>query len=270
MKKTLFLMLILVCFSCGPVRAEDYKFSMLPRFFPERLTAMTTPLVDYLSQETGNMIELALTENFAKYEAEVLKGTFAIAYQNPLVYVNVSRTHEVVATAVKGTGTDKFRGIIIARPDSEITKFADLKGKKIMIVGKTSAGGFLSQKLSFQKMGLDVDRDCQLVEAAGNQQENVIIAVSIGDVDAGFIRESALHKADEYIMPGSVKTIIETAWLPNWALSVNRNMPEAQKKAIRTALLKLNREDTVMQAMQLDGFKPATDADYEVIRKLIN
>lgn len=64
-----------------------------------------------------------------------------------------------------------------------------------MIVSQSSAGGFLSQKLGFKKMGLDVDRDCQLVEAAANQKENVIIAVSIGDAE--FIRESALHKADK-------------------------------------------------------------------------
>jgi phosphonate transport system substrate-binding protein len=269
MKKTLFLALIMVFFSNGPVNAEDYKFSMLPRYFPEKLTAMTSPLVAYLSQETGKKIELTLTESFANYEAQVLKGAFAIGYENPLVYVNVAGTHEVIATAIKGQGRDKFRGIIISRPDSGITNISDLKGKKVMIVSNTSAGGFLSQKLSFKEIGLDANRDCQLVEAAANRQENVIIAVSIGDVDAGFIRESALHIADDFISPGSVKTIVETAWLPNWALSVNRKLPPEQKKIIKTAILKLKKEDSVMQAMELDGFKPASDSDYDVIRELI-
>ncbi len=108
-----------------------------------------------------------------------------------------------------------------------------------------------------------------MIEAAGNQQENVIIADSIDDVAAGFIRESALHKADEFINPGSVKTIAETAWLPNWALSVDRSEPAEQKNAIKTALLKLNAGDSVMKAMELDGFKSATDSDYDVIRNLI-
>jgi phosphonate transport system substrate-binding protein len=269
MKKSLLLAFILVCLSNNIVNAEDYKFSMLPRFFPEKLIAMTSPLVEYLSQETGQKIELTLTNSFSEYEVQILKGAFAIGYENPLVYVNIASEHEVIATAVKGTGADKFRGIIISRPDSGITTISNLKGKKVMIVSKSSAGGFLSQKLSFQKMGMDVERDCELIEAAANQQENVIIAVSIGDVDAGFIRESALHKADEFISPGSVKTITETAWLPNWALSVDKNVPAEQKKAIRTAILKLNKEDRVMQAMELDGFKPATDSDYDVIRKLI-
>ena len=116
MKKILFLALILVCFNNGLACANDYKFSILPRFFPEKLTAMTSPLVDYLSQETGNRVELTLTDSFANYEMQVLKGTFAIGYQNPLVYVKVASRHEVIATALKGKAGDKFRGIIISRP----------------------------------------------------------------------------------------------------------------------------------------------------------
>ena len=270
MKGLFFFTLILFCFSSSPVLAEEYKLSMLPRYFPEKLTAMITPLAAYLSRETGKTVEPVLTGNFASYEAELLKGKIAIGYENPLVYVNVSGSHEVLATAVKGKGGDKFRGIIISRPDSGIAKVADLKGKKVMIVSKASAGGFLSQKLTLTENGLDVNSDCQVIEAADNRQENVIISVSIGDVDAGFIRESALHKADQFIMPGSIKTVVETAWLPNWAFSVSRDMPQEQKDAIRTAILKLDKEGSVLQALGLTAFKAATDSDYDIMRQLID
>jgi phosphonate transport system substrate-binding protein len=271
MKKTiltLFLLLGVLTVS-GPVHAEVYKLSMLPRYFPEKLNAMIKPLAAYLSRETGQTITTVLTDNFAGYEAELLKGKVAIGYENPLVYVNVSANHEVLATAIKGKGGDRFRGIIITRPDSEIKTIADLKGKKIMIVSNSSAGGFLSQKLTLEENGIVPDRDCQLVEAADNRQENVIISVSIGDVDAGFIRESALHKADEFIMPGSVKMMSATAWLPNWALSVRKDLDPALKESIRNALLDLPAEGSVLQAMGLTGFKAAVDADYDVIRNLI-
>ncbi|MCF6207051.1 MAG: PhnD/SsuA/transferrin family substrate-binding protein, partial [Sulfurovum sp.] len=142
---------------------------------------------------------------------------------------------------------EKFRGIIIVRPDSGIKSVADLKDKQIMIVGKTSAGGYLSQKLTLQKQGIPLPGE-NMSEAADNRQENVIIAVSIGDVDAGFIRESALHKADKYIMPRSIKVLAPTAWLPNWAFSVNRNMPQAQKKALLNSLLALQKESIVLKA----------------------
>ena len=268
MKKVLLFVIILIGFSGGSISAEEQKLSMLPRYFPEKLTAMIIPLAAYLSSETGMSFEPILTDNFASYESEVLKGKIAIGYENPLVYFNVSSSHEVIATAVKGNGGDKFRGIIITRPDSGISKIAALKGKKVMIVSKTSAGGFLSQRLTLRENGLDAEKDCTLSIAANNQQENVIISVSVGDVDAGFIRESALHKADELIIPGSIRTIAETTWLPNWALSVNRNMPQYQKDAIQKAVLKLEQDSIVLKAMELKSFIAASDSDYEILQTL--
>ncbi len=269
MKNIFILTLFLLSFSGGFAQANEYQLSMLPRYFPEKLHAMMNPLASYLSQETGHTIEAVVTDNFATYETEVHKGNIDIGYENPLVYVNVSNHHNVIAIAVKGKGGDKFRGVIIARPDSGITKLAHLNGKTVMIVSKTSAGGFMSQKLALEKNGIDVDKDCQLVEAADNRQENVIISVSIGDVDAGFIRESALHMADEFIMPGSVKTVVETAWLPNWALSVSKEMPQNQQDGIQKAVLKLARDSSVLKAMGLTAFVAATDSDYDIMRELV-
>ncbi len=268
MKKIFFFILISIFCSTTPTFAESQKLAMLPRYFPEKLTAMITPLATYLSKETGIYFEPILTDNFDNYEAKLLKGQIVIGYENPLIYVNVSNSHEVIATAVKGEGGNKFRGIIITRPDSDISTINALKGKSVMIVSKTSAGGFLSQKLSLKEHGLDVENDCVLSVAADNRQENVIISVSIGDVDAGFIRESALHKADQYIMPGSIKSTTETAWLPNWALSVNKSMPQQLKKKIQEAILKLDKDSTVLKAMELKSFTTASDSDYDILRTL--
>ena len=276
MKKTIlfrpFILFIFLFFmSLAPivVQAQQvYRISILPRYYPEKLTAMITPLAKYLSRETGLEIRPVLTKNFAEYEEEIRDGAIDIGYQNPLVYINVSASHEAVATAVKGEGGEKFRGIIIARPEAPITKFQELRHKKIMIVSKTSAGGYLSQKLTLAEHGLDVARDCELEEAAENRQENVIISVSIGDVDAGFIRESALHAADKYIMPGSIRVVAECDWLPNWALSLSHSMPSEHRKKIVTALLALGGESAEIKAMGLNGFVPADDAKYDVMRKI--
>lgn len=263
------LLLALFFVSTGTtIRAEEYRLSMLPRYFPERLTAMLTPLTGYLRERTGEDIQMVLTKNFRDYEQRVKSGEIAIAYQNPLVYVNVSATQEVVAMALKGQEGDRFRGIVITRPDSGITSLADLRGKLVMIVGETSAGGYLSQKLSLLEQGIDIG-SLSFEEAAENRQENVIIAVSVAAVDAGFIRESALHKADRYIIPGSVTTIAKTAWLPNWAFSLDRTLDPALRTKVRDAVLALKPGDPVLQALGLTGFRSAADGDYDVMRKLV-
>ena len=248
--------------------ADSYKLSMLPRYFPERLTAMMTPLTEYLAKSTGQDIELLLTKNFEDYAARVKSGEVAIGYENPVVFVNVSDRHEALAIAVAGEDGTRFRGIVIARPDSGIKSLADLAGKEILMVGETSAGGFLSQKASLKKAGIPVD-GIKFHQAADNRQENVIIGVSIGDADAGFIRESALHVADKYIQPGSVTTIVETEWLPNWAFSVDRGLPDDLKASLQQAVTALSADDPVMKAIGMTGFEKTDDSAYDALREVM-
>lgn len=267
----LWMVVCLVLLLSIPASASDvYEFSMLPRYFPKKIHSMIDPLAAYLSNAIGVQVNPVLANDFGEYENRLKSGEIEIGYENPLVYTKVSETHEVLAMAIKGEGGDRFRGIIIARPDSGIQAFSDLKHKKIMIVGETSAGGFLSQKLTLAENGLDVENDCELEVASDNKQENVIISVSVGDVDAGFIRESALHIADQYIQPGTVKVVAPCAWLPNWALSVNRQLPAEMKSAIQAAMVKLDETSAVLKAMDVSGFKPATDSEYDVVRQVLS
>jgi phosphonate transport system substrate-binding protein len=250
----------------GAVAAETYKLSMLPRYFPERLTAMMTPLAEYLSKSTGQDIQLVLTKNFEDYEARVKSGEIAIGYENPVVFVNVLDRHQALAIAVAGEDGTRFRGIVITRPDSGIKTLADLAGKEVLMVGATSAGGFLSQKASLEKAGVPLDK-IKLIEAADNRQENVVIGVSIGDADAGFIRESALHVADQYIQPGSVVSVAQTEWLPNWAFSVDRALPADLKAGLQQAVVSLSADDPVMKAIGMTGFEQADDSAYAALRE---
>ncbi len=269
MKKILFSLLVLLYCFCETAGAEEYSLSMQPLFSSAKMTAMLSPLATKLSEETGNDIKVLLTEHSAQYTAELVQGDIVIGYESPMAYINVSNRHEVIAAGVKGENNDGLRGLIISRPEAGIAEVEDLKGKKIMIVSKNSAGGFLSQKLWLKEKGIEVEWDCHLSEAADKQEENVIISVSIGDVDAGFISESALHTADQYITPGSIVTVTKTAPLPYWALSVSRNMPQGQKDDLKETLMRLKADDPALKALGITGFKEAADADYDVIRSVI-
>lgn len=268
MKRFIVVILAASLLVSGAVVAQEHRISMLPRYYPERLVDMMSPLVEHVREATGLDLQLILAKDFRAYEERLASGEIAIGYSNPLVYTRVSRRHQVVAMAVKGEGGDRFRGILIARPDSGIRGLEDLPGKRVMIVAETSAGGWLSQKLSMLEQGIALD-EVDLVEAADNRQENVIIAVSVGDVDAGFIRESALHVADKYIAPGSVESVTATAWLPNWAFSVDRDLPPGVREALQGAVVGLEAGHPVLEAMGLTGFRAAEDGEYDPVRKAL-
>jgi phosphonate transport system substrate-binding protein len=173
----------------------------------------------------------------------------------------------VALTASEGEGSGLYRGIVLTQRGSRLQRLQDLKNKTIMTVGETSGGGYLSQKIALEEMGIDLGRDCRNETAADNKQENVIIAVSIGEVEAGFVRESALRLADKYIQPGSIRVIGYGAWLPGWALSMKKNFPEDKKRLIIHALIELKPDDPVMKALEVTGFTPITDAFYEPLKR---
>jgi phosphonate transport system substrate-binding protein len=263
MKKILVL-LVALCSLAAPVQAREYVLSILPRYYPERLTEMMTPLAEYLSAQMGEKVRLELTKDFPDYESKIKSGAIDIGYENPLIFSRITTSHEAIAMSVNKEDGEKFRGIVISRADSGIKNLTDLTGKTVMIVSDTSAGGYLSQNLSLIKGGID-PKKIHFMTAAENRQENVIIPVSVGDVDAGFINESAFNMANKYILPGSVVKVTETEWLPNWAISVKRDMPPEARQKLVNALLALKEDSPVLKALGIIHFRQASDKDYSVM-----
>ncbi len=270
MKAIISLLIICFCLALLPLPAlGDLKISKLPRFSVEDTARSITPLAQYLAEQTGLEITPLIIATFAQYQEQIQSGIIDIAFTNPLIYVLVSDTHEVIARPDIGEGGTRFRGIIITRSDSPLRTLNDLKGKRVAFVGKGGAGGFLSQKLTLMEAGIDVDQDLELVEVADNKHENVIFAVHIGNVDAGFIRESSFNKIDNFIPSSSLRVLAHTTWFPTWALSVNRSLPEDVKRKITEAVLALPADSKVARALRISRFVPAKDSDYNVIRRAI-
>ena len=263
--------LIVLCFffftgvSCS--FAASYRLSMLPRYSTDEINLRVNALAKYLSSQTGLQIQGVVTSSFDKYVKKLQSGAVDIGFQNPYIYVLTSDKQEVIAIAEKGRDIDKFRGIVVVPSNSDIRELKDLKGKRIAIVGFRSAGGYLSQKLTLLENGINVKEDCHLEIAPENKQENVALAVFTGDVDAGFMRESALAQLEGMIPTGAVQVLSSTAWLPNWALSVSRDMPAQDREKISKAIAALQHDDPVLKTLHLKGFRLAEDKDYDPVRK---
>ena len=170
----------------------------------------------------------------------------------------------IIAESLEYILSDEY-DVKIARDPHQVDGFVGFHQREVNAINVRQ---LVAGCIDFPVIGIAVENDCDLEVASDNKQENVIISVSIGDVDAGFIRESALHSADQYIQPGTVKVVAPSAWLPNWALSVNRNLPAARKDAIRTAMIGLEKDAPVLKAMGVTGFRPATDDQYDIVRQV--
>ena len=248
--------------------ATNYKFSLTPRFSAQEILTRFGPLTKLLGEKLHSEVEIVLASNFDDYEIRLKSGQFDIAFSNPNHYSKASATHEVIAIGAKNDEA-RVRGLIITRADSKIKSIQDLIGKDVAIVSWESTFGFLSQKVFLEEQGINPKTQIKLQEAHDNKQENVIFSVYQGDVVAGFINEDALHIVDHYVPPNQIRIVTATSWLPDWALSVKRTMPQMAKARIREALLELNLNNPVIKALKLQNFVAATDADYDLIRKAL-
>ncbi len=249
------------------INAVEYRLSMLPLFGTEEINRRINPLAEFLSKETGLKITPVLTADFAQYAQQLSSGAIHIGYENPYVYVKNSVAHTAIAMASTGGQGYKFRGIIITRAGSPLRTLGELKGKKIAIVSQSSTGGFLSQNYSLAKIGINVLLDCTVEEATENKQENVIFSVHTGEVDAGFINEEALSQVKDFVPAEAIHVLEKTEWLPNWALSLSRKMPEADRKKIIAAIERLGPGAPALKALKVDAFKLTQDSEYNLVRE---
>jgi phosphonate transport system substrate-binding protein len=243
---------------------ETVKVAMLPLYSPITLYDRYDPLMRYLSRETGHEFKLVIPRDFEGFMALVKTGTVQFSYQNPYIYALIGR--EVPMRALVTTQSEDevevaggFRGVIITRDDSGIRALRDLRGKKVLVVSRKSAGGFLSQRLFLAQEGIDAERDLVLREAT--RHERVILGVYRGEAAAGFVRESALEELKDEIDMGRIRVLARAEPLPNWPFAVSGKVSPALAEAVKRLLLGLG-DSEILRGAKIKGFRVADAREF--------
>jgi len=248
---------------------NSIKVAILPLYSAITLFDRFDPLMRYLSRKTGYEFKLVIPRDFEDFMATVQKGMVEFTYSNPYIYIQLADKGylKAFATTVHQESGDIFRGIIITHRDSDIRTLQDLRGKKVMVVSFKSAGGFLAQKLYLREKGIDAYKELRLVD--GKRQEEVILNVYRKNVDAGFIRESALGVLQEEIDLSKVRILARTPYIANWPFAATGKADVKTASVVQKSLLEL-RDSVVLSPAHITAFKAATDADFDSLRKWIN
>jgi phosphate/phosphite/phosphonate ABC transporter binding protein len=244
------------------------KVAHLPLYSAITLFDRFDPLMRYLSRKTGYEFKLVVPKDFEDFFDIVKRGEVEFSYSNPYIYIQLADGGHLRAltTTIVPTSGDIFRGIIITHQDSSIRTLNDLKGRDVMVVSYKSAGGFLAQQLFLQENGINVFKDLKLRE--GKRQEEVILNVYRKSADAGFVRESALEVLKEEIDLSRIRIVAKTAYIANWPFAATRSAPEQLTALVRKSLLEID-DRNILSAARVEGFKAATDRDFDSLRKRI-
>ncbi|MCX8030851.1 MAG: phosphate/phosphite/phosphonate ABC transporter substrate-binding protein [Thermodesulfovibrionales bacterium] len=254
---------------------KTIKVAILPLYSPLTIYKRYDPLMRYLSEKTGYEFKLVIPKNFEEFIQLIMDGKVDFSYQNPYVFSIISKKYPIKPLAItvgedctteEGIcGDEKFRGLIITRNDGKINTLEDLKGKKIMIVSPTSAGGYLSQKLYLEKKGFNLRNDFKLIDA--KRQEKVIIGVYRGEADAGFIREAALSVWADEVDLSKIKILAYGEYLPNWPFALVNNSNKELVERVKKLVTKIDNPE-ILKSAKVKAFKEATDSDVALLKRL--
>lgn len=254
------------------IASAEIKFAILPRLSSEALYGMFKPLAEYLTNETGEKVNIVIPKDFDAFKEAIKSGQADIGFANSLIYVQLKKDVNLDPLALSSeekAGT-KFRGIIIVRKDSGIERIQDLKGKKLIFVEKDSAAGYIFQMLMLKKAGMDVQKDFITLPFA-MKHDKVTMAVFNKEADAGGIREDDLEKMKNKMDLSQIKIIGYSDYFPNWPVFSTAKLNKSVVAKIKAALLKLKPEDVestrVLRSARLAGFVNVSDKDYDQLRQ---
>ena len=234
-------------------------------------------MVEYLRTETGLNIKQIFPDTFDKHIKMVGQGKIDISFSNPLVYVKISHRYGARAFAriVETNGKEYFRGQIICRADDRfINVVEDCRGKRLIAVDPTSAGGYLYPlghliQNGIQKSNLKV---IDFASGPGGMQEKVVLAVYAGKYDIGMIREGTLNVVMDKIDINEIRVVANTRWYPGWLYAARSDLDKEIVTKIRDAMMKLDYKRKshrpILEAANITRIIPSEDHEFDPVREL--
>ncbi|MEM9135947.1 MAG: phosphate/phosphite/phosphonate ABC transporter substrate-binding protein [Cyanobacteria bacterium P01_F01_bin.42] len=239
------------------------------------------PLVDYLSQKLDRPFELLPATQVSQFDA-VKEEKVDFIINNPLAAVQIQRLYrtELLVTHFRPLSGAQFSGLIIVRSDSDIQGMDDLHGKQVACVNfQAGAGGCLFQMYYLRQNDIDPFQDFGTFREIPSQ-DNIVLSVLNGTIDAGFIRTGQLEKMQESNIlqnPNDIRVLKPVAdefffehttrLYPEWPISAMPGTDPDLRAQMKTALLQLEKNHSALAAANVESFVEAVD--YQPMHALI-
>lgn len=233
-----------------------------------------TELAAYLKQQTGHEVKLVpLSPPKVFNAAQQDQVDFVLSHSPHTVQLEEKLGARVLATLNKKDGP-RFGGVIVAKKGNNIKTAEDLRGKTVMSLKfRAAAGAYIFQTYHLMSRGIDPHHDFASLRE-GKKQDDLVLAVNNGLIDAAFIRTGLLEAMDR---EGKIKMsdfeIVDkqtgegfslarsTALYPEWCLSALPNVNDEIATQIKSAALSLKSDQAAAKKARIQGFVEPVSLD---------
>ena len=259
----------------GNASGETYpttRIGVLAYRGPEQALKTWQGHADYLEKRIPGRRFVIVPLNYGEMNEAVKRHEIELLITNTGHYTELEATGETSRIATRliagpNGPLNQFGGLAITRANrSDISHYADLKGKHLLIPDKSSLGGWQVHVREAHAAGVDLPQDAASIAETENH-EKVVEGVLAGKADVGLVRSDLVEAmiGAGKIKLADIKTIDarqtpgypylhSTRLYPEWPLARVGNFSEDLSKIILIALLAMQPDDPAAKSAQLYGW----------------
>lgn len=269
--------IVLVCAACvlpplfaavqaGVPAEAEIRLGSVAMDIPAEMYRRLTPLTKYLSESLKRPVTLKLSSSMSAAIDEVANGNVELAYLTPVAYLKAqAKGNAQLVVKMLTNKTASFQLMVVVRDDSPIRRIQDLKGKTFAFGDKAA----ILQRAVVVGAGMPLENlgEYKFI----GHYDNIAKGVANGDFDAGILKDTTAHDWQHQ----GLRVLYSSPPLPPYNIVASSKLDAKLLKQIRQAFLSLDMKNpahkAVIQALddEYDGFAPTSDADYDVVRRLI-
>jgi phosphonate transport system substrate-binding protein len=215
-------------------------------------------------------VSIRVHQSYQSHLDFVGKDQADIAYVGPVSFIRIRDQYgpKPLLAKLEVKGEPFFRGMIIARDDSEIQTLADLAGKKFAFGDANSTMSHIVPRAMLARAGVSAD------QLGGHDflhnHHNVALAVLGGYFDAGGVKDEVYYEFKK----NGIKMLAQSPPIPEHLFLARADLPADLIARIRTHLLAIAhdpRKEAILSAIEpeVTGLLPAADQDYDSLRELM-
>lgn len=254
---------ILLCLVVVPVvQAETLTFGIVPQQSAKKLASHWTPIMAYLSRETGHDIVFKTAKDIPTFEERLLAGEYDIAYMNPYHFTVFNQKPGYAAIAKQ---KDKvIKGVIVVKKDSPMKTLTDLEGMTLAFPSPAAFAASVLPRAKMEQLGINFTP--QYVSS----HDSVYLTVSRGIFPAGGGVVRTLNNTSDEVK-NKLRVLWTTPGYTSHAIAIHPRMDQDIKLSIQSAMVNMSSSEegqNLLKTINFKGIEAAEDQQWDDVKAL--
>ncbi|MDJ0834063.1 MAG: phosphate/phosphite/phosphonate ABC transporter substrate-binding protein [Gammaproteobacteria bacterium] len=246
---------------------------VLPDESMDQLNYRYSPLIEYLSQQTGRSFELVPATDYNHLLTLFIEQKVDLAYLGGLTFLQSAAQQNVVPLVMRDVDM-RFTSYFLVDQDSRAQDLSDLKDMPFSFGSELSTSGHLMPRHFLQLNHQIVPEDFFSEVRYSGAHDKTAYLVRDGQVELGVANSEIVRSMlrDGRLGEQDIRIIWETPPYPDYVWAVHEHLPADIRLQLQEAFLQLDSNDDqhldILSRMGARVFLPAGIGDFQSLRQV--